>query len=108
MQDKQVEDLISELKLLNLCSNEILAQLEAAYTGYDSEETAKRAIHRSIANGIIKGNRIRIRNKMKKPAAWTRAWDKEKDTRAAKVTRVTVTQVLYITDNGVETWSGRT
>ena len=106
MQDKQVEDLISELKLLNLCSNEILAQLEAAYTGYDSEETAKRAIHRSIANGIIKGNRIRIRNKMKKPAAWTRAWDKEKG-RSATVTRVTATQVHYITDNGVETWSGR-
>ena len=69
----------------------VLAQLEEAYTGYDSKEKGKKTIHESIAN-----------RKVKKPAAWTRAWDKEKE-RFETVTRVTATQVHYITDNGVET-----
>ena len=103
MQDEQVEDLILELKSLNLHRNEIFAQLEATYTGYASEETATRPIAGSIANGINKGDRIRIRNKVKKPAAWTRPWEKEKE-RTATVNRVTATQVHCITDNGVETW----
>jgi hypothetical protein len=103
MQDEQVEDLIRELKSLNLRRNEIFAQLEVAYTGHDGEEAARRPTRDSVANGINKGDRIRIRNKVKKPAAWTRPWDKEKE-RIATVTRVTATQVHYITDNGVETW----
>ena len=103
MQDEQVEDLIRELKSLNLRRNEIFAQLEAAYTGHDSEEEARRSIGGSSANGFKKGDRIRIRNKVKRPAAWTRPWDKEKE-KTATVTRVTATQVHYITDNGVETW----
>jgi hypothetical protein len=103
MQDEQVEDLIRELKSLNLRRNEIFAELEAAYTGCDGEEVTRRPASGSVANGINKGDRIRIRNKVKKPAAWTRPWDKEKE-RTATVTRVTATQVHYITDNGVETW----
>ena len=67
MQDEQVEDLIRELKSLNLRRNEIFAQLEAAYTGYVTEETAKRQIIGSIANGISNGDQTRIRNKVKKP-----------------------------------------
>ena len=56
MQDEQVEDLIRELKSLNLRRNEIFAQLEMAYTGYDSEETARRSISGSLANGFKKGD----------------------------------------------------
>ena len=91
MQDEQVEDLIRELKSLNLRRNEIFAQLETAYTGYDSEEEARRSIRGSSANGFKKGDRIRIRSKVKRPAALTRPWDKEKE-KTATVTRVTATQ----------------
>ena len=98
-----MEDLIREPKSLNQCRIKIFLQLEAAYTGYDSEETARRSINGSLANGINKGDRIRIRNKVKKPATGTRPWDKEKE-KTATVTRVTATQVHYITDNGGETW----
>ena len=39
MQDEQVEELITELKALNLRRRAILAQLEEAYSGYEAVET---------------------------------------------------------------------
>ena len=105
MQDKQVGDLIAELKALNLRRSEILATLEEAYSAHEPAETVSSAFRVPIANGIVKGDRVRITNKVKRPAAWTNqlAWDKERE-RSATVTRVTPTQVFFITDNGVETW----
>jgi hypothetical protein len=101
MQDKEVEDLISELKVLNLRRSAILARLEEAYSTPSVEDT----VRAPIANGIVKGDRVRIINKVKRPAVWTSqlAWDKERE-RYATVTRVTPTQVFFTTDNGVETW----
>ena len=105
MQDEQVEELITELKALNLQRRAILAQLEEAYSGYEAVETTSGNFRVPIANGIVKGDRVRITNKVKRPATWTSqlAWDKERE-RSATVTRVTPTQVFFITDNGVETW----
>ena len=108
MQDKQVEGLICELKALNLRRSAILAQLEEAYSGYEVVETTS-SVRAPIANGIIKGYRVRITNKVKRPATWTSqlAWDKERE-KSATVTRVTPTQLFFITDNGVETWRAPT
>ena len=105
MQDKEVEDLISELKVLNLRRSAILARLEEAYSTPGVEENASHSVRAPIANGIVKGDRVRIINKVKRPAVWTSqlAWDKERE-RYATVTRVTPTQVFFTTDNGVETW----
>ena len=68
MQDKQVEGLINKLKALNLQRSAILAQLEEAYSGYEGVEMT-RDTRAPIANGIIKGNRVRITNKVKRPAS---------------------------------------
>ena len=105
MQDKQVEDLIAELKALNLRRSAIIATLEGAYSVHGAVETVGSAFRVPIANGLVKGDRVRITNKVKRPAAWTSqlAWDKERE-RSATVTKVTPTQVFFITDNGVETW----
>ena len=100
MQHKQVEELITKLKALNLRRSAILARLEEAI------ETTIGNIRVPIANGIVKSDRVRISNKkVKRPATWTSqlAWDKERE-RSATVTRVTPMQVFFITDNRVETW----
>ena len=57
-------------------------------------------------NGIVKGDRIRIKNKAKKPVTWTSqvdCWTAEKE-RKATVTRVMPMQIHFITNNRVETW----
>ena len=85
--------MIRELKALQLRKSVIIAELEEAYSASES------------VNGIRKGDRVRIKNKVKKPASWTRQieWDKEKE-RSATVTKITATQIHFVTDNGVETW----
>jgi hypothetical protein len=95
-----------ELRAINLRKDAIIAQLDAAYNKYGTAETSgdRRALVPCV-NGIVKGDRIRIKNKVKKPATWTSRvdWSAEKE-RIATVTRVTPSQVHYITDNGVKTW----
>lgn len=104
MQDEHVASLIRELKALQLRKSVIIAELEEAYSASESANTNVTTSEASV-NGIRKGDRVRITNKVKKPASWTRQieWDEEKE-RSATVTRVTATQIHFVTDNGVETW----
>jgi hypothetical protein len=91
MQDEHVASLIRELKALQLRRSVIIAELEEAYSASKSASTSVPTGEVSV-NGIRKGDRVRIKNKVKKPASWTSPieWDKEKE-RSATVTRVTAT-----------------
>ena len=106
MRDEEIEALIVELRAIILRKDAILAQLNAAYDEYGTAATIgdRRALLPRV-NGIVKGDCIQIKNKVKKPAAWTSqvAWSAEKE-RTATVTRVTPSQIHFITDNGVKTW----
>ena len=91
MRDEQIEALIVELRAINLRKDSIIAQIEAAYNEYGTAEpSGDQGVLVPRVNGIVRGDRIQILNKVKKPAAWTSQvdWSAEKE-RHATVTRVT-------------------
>ena len=59
--------------------------------------------------GFKKGDRVRIKNKVKRPANWCTddAWDPEAAQRATVTHTHLDYQVHFITDNGVATWRAR-
>ena len=99
MRDRSVDTLIAELEALQIR----VAQLEAAATeqGINDSETGRGT--RTI--GFKKGDRVRITNKVRRPATWSREveWD-ESQARMATVTHIYKNQVHFMTDNGVKTW----
>ena len=58
--------------------------------------------------GFKKGDRVRIKNKVKRPANWDveQVWDPEA-AQSATVTHTYREQVHFLTDNGVATWRAR-
>jgi hypothetical protein len=117
MAERQIEDLIEELKTLRLRETAIIAQLEAANRANqdNKSQTGTTGIATQLntelrdettVNGITQGDRVRITNRVRKPATWTRSqaeWSEAKERRAT-VTRVTPEQIHLLTDNGVRTW----
>ena len=113
MAERQIELLIEELKVLKLREAEIISRIEDAnktrlQNKPDSEGGTRRAYNESVetsVNGISQGDRVRIKNRVRKPATWTSQveWTEAKERRAT-VTRVTPEQIHVITDNGVRTW----
>ena len=114
MQDEErtIAELIEELRVLRVRETVIIAEIEA--TAVESRSRATRVnsdyehidIEREpIVNGLRKGDRVRIINKIRKPATATPDWTERKE-RAATVTKVTPEQIHVITDNGTKTWRG--
>ena len=103
MTDQEIEDLIEELKDVRLQETALLVRLEDA-NRRRSGRTATTLATETV-NGIARGDRVRITNKVKRPANWPseRTWV-EAQYRAATVTRVTPEQIFIYTDNGVKTW----
>jgi hypothetical protein len=102
--DQSIEELIAELKLVKIHEANIIARIEAAAQKRDQDKSEKT---RPNANRLSKGDRVRITNRVRKPATWNNetAWDKG---RLATVTKVTPEQVNIITDNGISTWRAPT
>lgn len=104
MADKGLEDLIGQLKLLKVQEASILAQIAARSAGTPSGAVAATTGRR--VNGIAEGDRIRIKNRVRKPATWiseNSEWTEAKE-RLATVTQVTQGQIHFVTDNGTRTW----
>jgi hypothetical protein len=102
MAERQIEDLINELRTLKLRVETLEAENNNRNVRPESNDyTQSKYVER--VNGIGTGDRVRITNRVKKPADWTRAWDERKE-RVATVTRVTPSQIHFTTDNGVNTW----
>jgi hypothetical protein len=100
---ESIEELIAQLKLIKIQEANIIARIEAAAAHKkddDKSETTRPATTR-----LTKGDRVRITNRVRKPATWNNetAWDEDKG-RLATVTKVTPEQVNIITDNGISTW----
>lgn len=95
MQDKTIGDLINELKALRLREARVISLLEAAATQRDSD---------TEDHGFERGDRIKIKNKVKKPANWgDEPWDYQQ-AKLATVTRATLQRIYFVTDNGISSW----
>lgn len=96
--DQQVEQLIAQVQALQIR----VTQLEAARNEQGPIAGANRA---AASKEFEKGDRVRVRNALKKPATWPRnvVWEKEL-AQVATVTHLHREQVHFVTDNGVKTW----
>jgi hypothetical protein len=102
MAKRRLDELIGKLKVLKIEEASILAQIAVLNTSASvvaTTETDERV------NGIAKGDRVRIKNRVRKPATWTSTteWTEAKE-RVATVTRVTREQIHFVTENGTHTW----
>jgi hypothetical protein len=100
--EESLTELITELQHLRIREAEVLARIGRLTNAHATDATPVREIE---VNGFKKGDRVRITNKVKKPAVWPRekAWV-ESEFRLATVTKVSSLQVHFLTDNGVRTW----
>jgi hypothetical protein len=96
MTDRKLNELIGKLKVLKIEEASILAQIAQLNDSVSEEERV---------NGIAKGDRVRVKNRVRKPATWTSTteWTEAKE-RVATVTRVTQDQIHFVTENGTRTW----
>lgn len=106
--DRSIQDILHALKALRLQEAELSTELEAALLA--KETTPKEPENKNQSIGYTRGDRIWIKNKIKRPANWTseREWD-ESEAKTATVTEVITigtnnVQIHFITDNGVHTW----
>jgi hypothetical protein len=100
MQDRLIEELTLELKQLNLRQAAIVSTIQRLTQEQQQEAAGARN------DTFRRGDRVRVTNKVKKPATWSRErgiW-REEEFRSAIVTRVTRDQIFILTDNGVSTW----
>ena len=107
--DISISDLIRDWQELQIRAAGIVRRLEAAETARrishpDGSRTAP-VVNELIVNGIRRSDRIRIKNRINKPASWPaeRRWNKE-EAKLATVSKVTREQVHFTTDNGIRTW----
>jgi hypothetical protein len=78
-----------------------VAQLETAAP----QPNTNSATVRTATSGFNRGDRVWIKNKLKKPATWSNEvpW-KEDEAKTATVSHIYKGQVHFVTDNGVKTW----
>jgi hypothetical protein len=98
-----IDSLTQELQNLHLRIEQIERAIAAQTATQGRSESA--TDERREINGIAVGDRVRVKNKVKKPATWISdtPWSANKE-RIATVTRVTPSQIHYVTDNGTRTW----
>jgi hypothetical protein len=96
MHEKAINELIKELKALQLREAQVVSLLERATTPPDSAAT--------VTPPFEKGDRIHITTRVKKPASWgDKPWDYQRS-KFATVTYTTKERVYFINDNGVNSW----
>ena len=102
VEDHTLEVLINELRALRLRVTQVEAQLK------EQREQEQQTIETTSApsGGFAKGDRVRITNKVRRPANWSASWTEEdiERERSATVTHRARDQIWLITDNGTKTW----
>ena len=101
--EEALDELTNELRQLRIREVKVLSQIRRLNELRAAREEAP--VARFEVNGFRVGDRVRITNKVKKPATWPRGqvWS-ESEFRSATVTRVTRLQIHFVTDNGISTW----
>ena len=113
MAEESIDDLINLLQELRVQESAVIARIQRATQL--SERSGRQPIsqeghqaHEDTANDQPEqrfniGARVRIINKVKKPATAGRDWTEERE-RLATVIRVRGEQVHIVTSNGTKTW----
>ena len=93
MEEEQIEDLTRELNELKIRQAVLIAAISRLQAAPN------------VVNGIEVGDRVWIKNKVRKPAHWPSQtpWV-ESEYRTARVTKVSARQIFVLTDNGIDTW----
>ena len=103
-QDYIIEQLIAEVRSLRIRLDTLEAEREGERS--EGEAIAEERNGNAETDGEFSvGDRIRITNKVRKPATWSKsvAWSEETE-RKGTVTRIIGDQVHFVTDNGTNTW----
>jgi hypothetical protein len=98
MERKKLHDLINELKHLHLREAELIKLIDEANAGqsFNSGATVDHEV-------FEEGDRVRVKNQVKKPANWgSDVWN-HRQARLATVTFATTERDYFVTDNGVTT-----
>ena len=105
MEDSRVDDLIRDLRSLQLQVTQLQEEARARENARRPEPAPALDAPERAVNGFARGDRVRVLNKFKKPATWnnSRQWS-EAEARLATVTVVRPEQVFFTTDNGINTW----
>ena len=105
MEDSRVDDLIRDLRSLQLQVAQLQDEARARGDAHRPEQARALNAPERAANGFARGDRVRVLNKFKKPATWnnSRQWS-EAEAKLATVTTVREEQVFFVTDNGINTW----
>jgi hypothetical protein len=108
--DDEIDSLIAEWESLRIRATVVVELLEAAQARRSNRPTPVASASVQVPrgptiNGFARGDRVRIKNKVNKPASWpaARVWDKDA-ARFATITEVTREQIHFVTDKGVRTW----
>ena len=108
MQNRNIDTLIQELQQLRIRETAVIAEIREALGARGEAEQQNDAEFDDVnlpaaANGLRTGDRVRIKNKIRRPATAGPSWSETRE-RIATVTRITTDQVHIITDNGTKTW----
>ena len=116
MADESLDDLIQELQELRIRQGIVITRIQIAEERrraieHTRTEVAERAeIGHEPTSGpepqLEIGARVRIKNKIRKPASSGPDWTESKE-RLARVTGRHKEQIHIITDNGTSTWRAR-
>ena len=103
MEDSRIDGLIEQVRKLTIKVTSLEEELRRR--GNPSPPSSTRQPTNVGAQFAI-GDRVRVLNRFKKPAAWDNRKDwSEDEAKIATVTEVLrATQIFIVTDNGVETW----
>jgi hypothetical protein len=110
MPNRSAEELIQELQQLRIRETAIIAKIRQAIGATNgAEQENEIEVNADVnltvaAHGLRTGDRVRIKNKIQRPAtagplSLTENWE-----RLATMTKITVDQIRIITDNGTRTW----
>ena len=108
MSDERLRTLIAELQELRLRESAILDEIVSTDQARGEEEKEQEDERAVTADGtsIQVGSRVRIKNKVRRPASAGPTWTESKE-RLAFVTRFYREQVHVVTDNGTNTWRAK-
>ena len=106
MEDRSFEELVEKLRELKIKEAELTVRIEHARLARAERPVATTVppLERTFfTNGFRPGDRVRVTNKVRKPATAGPTWTEARE-RLATVTRAIPGQVHILTDNGTKTW----
>ena len=107
MQNKTVEELIEELQWLRIQETTVIAELREANRARNATQGEREKnvdVDQAAAEfRLSRGDRVRIKNRVRKPATAGPTWNENKE-QLATVKRITIDQIHIVIDNGTKTW----